>query len=366
MASRSSMAYAVVLSFLVASPVLARHTNTARRPARSSAPSAFRRPAAPRPSPCSTAPSRCSTPSSSRPRSRASTRRSRPIRRARWRTGASRSAGGATRSSPASARPRRCSRARRGDSRRRRSAPKTRARAGVHRRRGAAVRRLRDRRPAHARRSRTETRWPRLAAANPDDIEATIFYALAIAAAAPPTDKTYANQLKAGANPRDGSSPASPDHPGLSHYIIHSYDVPPLADRALEAARRYAKIAPSAPHALHMPSHTFTRVGSWQESIDTNIASGEAARRDGATAEELHAMDYRIYAYLQTAQDAAARATARRAARGGGRFDPEALGVGRARLRRCLRAGGDPRALRARARRLGRGRRRWCPSRADS
>ena len=97
---------------------------------------------------------------------------------------------------------------------------------------------------------------------------------------------------------------SQPDHPGLAHYIIHSYDVPPLADRALEAARRYAKIAPSAPHALHMPSHTFTRVGYWQESIDTNIASGAVAKREGSTAEELHAMDYRTYAYLQTAQDA--------------------------------------------------------------
>ena len=120
----------------------------------------------------------------------------------------------------------------------------------------------------------------KVAAANPDDTEASIFYALAIAAAAPPTDKTYAELLKAGAI-LETIIASQPDHPGLSHYIIHSYDVPPLADRALEAARRYAKIAPSAPHALHMPSHTFTRVGSWQESIDTNIASGEAARRDG-------------------------------------------------------------------------------------
>ncbi len=82
---------------------------------------------------------------------------------------------------------------------------------------------------------------------------------------------------------------------------------PALAPRALSAARRYAKIAPAVPHALHMPSHTFTRVGSWQESIDANIASAAAARKDGAASEELHALDYQVYAYLQTAQDAAAR-----------------------------------------------------------
>jgi hypothetical protein len=139
-----------------------------------------------------------------------------------------------------------------------------------------------------------------------DDPEASIFYALALAASADPADKTYASLLKAGAI-LEPLARQQPDHPGLAHYIIHSYDVPPLAQRALEAARRYAKIAPSAPHALHMPSHTFTRLGYWQESIDTNIASAEAAQNLGATSEQLHAMDYQIYAYLQTAQDAAAR-----------------------------------------------------------
>jgi len=164
-----------------------------------------------------------------------------------------------------------------------------------------------------------------LADAHPHDTEAAIFYALAIAAAAAPTDKTYADQLKAGAI-LETIIAGQPDHPGLSHYIIHSYDVPPLADRALDAARRYAKVAPSAPHALHMPSHTFTRVGSWQESIDTNIASGEAARRDGATAEELHTMDYRAYAYLHTAQDRAARAILDALPSVRARFDPDAIG----------------------------------------
>src|SRR5262249_42576402 len=106
-----------------------------------------------------------------------------------------------------------------------------------------------------------------VAAAHPDDSEASIFHALAIAGAAPPTDKTYADLLRAGAI-LERYVAAQPDHPGLAHYIIHTYDVPPLADRALEAARRYARIAPAVPHALHMPSHTFTRVGYWQESID--------------------------------------------------------------------------------------------------
>jgi tetratricopeptide (TPR) repeat protein len=98
--------------------------------------------------------------------------------------------------------------------------------------------------------------------------------------------------------------------------------VPPLADHALEAARRYAKIAPSAPHALHMPSHTFTRVGDWQESIDTNIASAASAKRERSTAEELHAADYQTYAYLQTAQDGAARALLDSLPEIAGRFDP--------------------------------------------
>ena len=117
-----------------------------------------------------------------------------------------------------------------------------------------------------------------------------------------------------------------PQHPGLAHYIIHSYDVPALADRALVAARRYATIAPSAPHALHMPSHTFTRVGSWQESIDTNVASAKSAKALGSVAEELHAMDYQAYAALQTGQDAAARALLAELPGIKARFDPEAIG----------------------------------------
>jgi hypothetical protein len=164
-----------------------------------------------------------------------------------------------------------------------------------------------------------------LASHHPEDMEATIFYALALAEAVPPTDKTYADLLKAGGI-LEGLFAAHPDHPGLAHYIIHSYDVPALAPKALQAAERYARIAPSAPHALHMPSHTFTRLGYWQESIDTNIASAAAARRDGSTAEELHATDYEMYAYLQTGQDAAARRLLESLPGIVARFDPNATG----------------------------------------
>ncbi len=152
-----------------------------------------------------------------------------------------------------------------------------------------------------------ERAMEQVAARNGTDAEARIFYALALDQTAPLTDKTYANRLKA-AGILEQEFARQPDHPGIAHYLIHSYDTPELAPRALEAARRYAKIAPDAPHALHMPSHTFTRLGYWQESIDTNLASAAAARKDpGAASEELHAMDYATYAYLQTAQDAAAK-----------------------------------------------------------
>ena len=140
----------------------------------------------------------------------------------------------------------------------------------------------------------------------PQDHEASIFYALALAASEQPSDKTYASRLKAGAI-LETLFAQEPEHPGLAHYIIHTYDVPPLAARALLAAQRYSAIAPDAPHALHMPSHTFTRVGYWQDSIDSNLAAAAASRREGQTAEELHALDYQAYAYLQTAQDEAVR-----------------------------------------------------------
>jgi len=165
----------------------------------------------------------------------------------------------------------------------------------------------------------------KVAAAYPADSEASIFYALSLAAAASPADKTYADQLKAGTI-LERLIVRQPDHPGLAHYIIHAYDVPPLANRALDAARRYAKIAPSAAHALHMPSHTFTRLGYWQDSIETNVASGEVAKRAGSVAEELHAMDYRTYAYLQTSQDRDAKGMLDALPEVASRFNPDAIG----------------------------------------
>src|SRR5258705_7850559 len=151
-----------------------------------------------------------------------------------------------------------------------------------------------------------EAAMEKVARENPSDTEGRIFYALAIAQTAPPTDKTYAKNLKA-AGILEPLFETMPTHPGLAHYIIHAYDAPPLADKALVAARKYASLAPAIPHALHMPSHTFTRVGSWKESVDTNRRSAEAARKSNGAGEELHALDYQTYAYLQIAQDKAAK-----------------------------------------------------------
>ena len=138
-----------------------------------------------------------------------------------------------------------------------------------------------------------------------DDKEAAIFYALALRASADPADKTYANQLKSG-KILESIFPDQPDHPGIAHYIIHNYDYPELAELALSTARRYADIAPASAHAQHMPSHIFTRLGLWDESIDTNINSTSSAvcysqsiDPDSHWAQELHAMDYLVYAYLQ-------------------------------------------------------------------
>jgi hypothetical protein len=158
---------------------------------------------------------------------------------------------------------------------------------------------------ASTQRARTvayEQGMERVVRENPADMEARIFYALAVNQTALTTDKKYTQQLKAAAI-LEPLFKEHPKHPGLAHYIIHAYDHPPLAAKALAAARTYASLAPSVPHALHMPSHTFTRVGSWKESIETNRRSAEAARKEKATAEELHAMDYQTYAYLQIAKD---------------------------------------------------------------
>lgn len=163
-----------------------------------------------------------------------------------------------------------------------------------------------------------------VAAKYPEDHEALIFHALAIAAAEDPADKTYAGRLKAGAI-LEKLFEEEPTHPGLAHYIIHTYDVPELAPRALVAAQRYSQIAPDAPHALHMPSHTFTRIGYWQESIDSNIAATAAARREGQASEELHCSDYETYAYLQTGQDAAAERIVNSLPEIESRFDEKAV-----------------------------------------
>lgn len=166
-----------------------------------------------------------------------------------------------------------------------------------------------------------------VAAKHPQDHEAQIFYALALVVAEDPGDKTYADRLKAGTI-LENLFAQEPTHPGLAHYIIHTYDVPALAGRALVAARRYAEIAPDAPHALHMPSHIFTRMGYWQESIDSNLAAAAAARRQGQTAEELHASDYETYAYLQTGQDEAAARIVNSLPEIASRFDPKAVLIG--------------------------------------
>lgn len=149
-----------------------------------------------------------------------------------------------------------------------------------------------------------------VARANRGDDEAQIFYALSLIATAPPTDRTHANQKRAAAI-LEPIYRRTPQHPGLAHYLIHAYDSAELAPRGLAAARAYSKIAPSAPHALHMPSHIFTRLGLWDDSIASNRAARAAAHAQGDVGEELHAMDYLTYAYLQTGRrDEAAQVVA--------------------------------------------------------
>jgi predicted Zn-dependent protease len=151
----------------------------------------------------------------------------------------------------------------------------------------------------------------KLSAQYPDDREAAIFYALALLGSRPPDDTTFVNNRKA-AVILEKIFAAQPDHPGVAHYLIHAYDNPELAPLGLNAARRYAQIAPSSPHALHMPSHIFTRLGLWQDSIASNLASVAATRKSyemhmGGASHQLHAMDYLVYAYLQCGQEADAR-----------------------------------------------------------
>ena len=166
---------------------------------------------------------------------------------------------------------------------------------------------------AHGARAQAfRTAFERLHARFPDEVEVTTFYALALLGTVPPADETYAQQCAAAAL-LEPLFERHPDHPGIAHYIIHAYDYPELAERALIAAHEYGDIAPWVPHALHMPSHIYTRLGMWEQSIASNLASSQAARDhaarrfDGrATMDDLHAMDYLMFAYLQRADDDAA------------------------------------------------------------
>jgi tetratricopeptide (TPR) repeat protein len=134
------------------------------------------------------------------------------------------------------------------------------------------------------------------------DVEAKVFYALALLANASPSDKTHSKQKQA-ADLLEPLNRSHPQHPGIPHYLIHAYDNAELAPKGLQAAKTYSLIAPSAPHALHMPSHIFTRLGLWNDSIASNLAAREAAHQQGDTGEELHSMDYLVYAYLQSGRD---------------------------------------------------------------
>src|SRR5205807_8213072 len=163
-----------------------------------------------------------------------------------------------------------------------------------------------------------------LAQRYPNDDEAQIHYALSLNTSASPADKTYASQLK-GAAILEPIAKRQPQHPGVAHYLIHLHDYPPIAEKGLEAAMRYAKIAPAAPHAQHMPSHIFTRVGYWKESIAANQASVRAAKADKAATDQLHGQDYMVYAYLQLAQDNNARAVIDEMAKSAS-FGPEERG----------------------------------------
>lgn len=173
----------------------------------------------------------------------------------------------------------------------------------------------------HTRSLAFEAAMERVFAKYPGDRESGIFYALAILGTVSPADKTYASQKKA-AGILNRILPEAPEHPGIAHYLIHSFDYPSLASLALPAARSYAKIASDAPHALHMPSHIFTRLGLWEDSIQSNLASSAAAQRyvakaaPGATSfDDLHATDYLEYAYLQLGRDAEARGVVERVTR---------------------------------------------------
>ena len=160
--------------------------------------------------------------------------------------------------------------------------------------------------PERARQAARARAFDALAARYPDDDEAQIFAALYTAGTQSQADQTYASYLKAAAV-LEQQFRKYPDHPGVAHYLIHSYDAPPIAVKGLPAARLYATLAPDAAHALHMPSHIFTRVGAWQDSESTNRRSADVAKKDGNGNEAYHAADYMVYAQLQLGRDKAAR-----------------------------------------------------------
>lgn len=207
-----------------------------------------------------------------------------------------------------------------------------------------------------------------VASANPEDNEAAIFHALALLGIASPNDKTYANQKKA-AQILNRILPHEPEHPGIAHYLIHSFDYPELAELALPAARIYAKLAPGSPHALHMPSHIFTCLGLWDESIASNLASADKARRYAASSmpgaaafDELHAVDYLVLRVPPAGRDRASSRARKADCRGDEDRRTQSLRRG---LRDCsgaraLRVGatrvaGSSRAHRAVDNRLGKG-----------
>ena len=166
-------------------------------------------------------------------------------------------------------------------------------------------------RPFEARATAYSRQMERLYSKYPDDHEAGILYALSLIASEPEHDKNYANRKRAAAV-LEKLFAEEPNHPGVAHYLIHAYDKPEMAELGLSAARRYAKIAPAAPHAVHMPSHIFARLGLWQEDIDSNLASIAATHRGeqmhmGGEGHQFHAMDFLVYAELQSGNESAAR-----------------------------------------------------------
>lgn len=180
-------------------------------------------------------------------------------------------------------------------------------------------------RPERARQASRAQAYKALAAKYADDDEAQIFAALYTAGTQSQADQTYAAYLEA-AGVLEKLFVKYPDHPGVAHYLIHSYDAPPIAAKGLDAARRYSKIAPDAAHALHMPSHIFTRVGAWEDSIDGNRRSADVAKQDSSGADAYHAADYMVYAQLQLGRDQEARKVLAEFQAGGGAALPQFAG----------------------------------------